>query len=183
MKQKYNRDINSYIDNNSHVKLYYFEDEIYGQIIMNSKDFIVIKDIKDWHYNGYMIFLKKSILKIKYGKLEKFREKIIKNKFFSKNIEPEKWLNITSFKSIFTSLKNNFNQICIEGASEDVNQFMIGKIKNFDSKGVYINKLTTYADLDEEETYVPNINITCIYFNDEYSLDLFLYYEKHRKNK
>ena len=126
------KNIDDYIKNYSQVKLYYFEDEIYAYILKQSKEFILIVDIVDWHFHSYMIFPKKYIKKIKYKKLEKFREKVM-NKVNNNNYNPLDYLDIHSLDSIFLSLKNNYNLICIEGATKDVNQFIIGQIVKFNS--------------------------------------------------
>ena len=174
MKKKLEIKIAKYIKLKSQVKLYYFEDEIYGRILKESDNFIVICDIKDWHYDGYMIFPKKYISKIKYGKLEKFREEIM-NKFsltIKVNLE---WLNIDSYHTIFSSLSQNYNEICIESALKDINHFMLGKIVKQSKNNLYINKLDTYGTWGIGKIKIPTKNITCIYFKDEYSSTLFKY--------
>lgn len=173
MKSLNNEKIDSYIKNTSQVKLYYFEDEICGQILSHSKNFILIRDVKDWHFDGYMIFPKKYISKVRYSKVEKFRENLMK-KFLNKvSIFDIKWLKLNSFKDIFESLHSNYPEVCIEGATECVNQFKIGKIVNYTKKELYINELNIYAKLSSKELRIPIKDITCIYFKDEYSSILF----------
>ena len=87
------KNIDDYIKNYSQVKLYYFEDEIYAYILKQSKEFILIVDIVDWHFHSYMIFPKKYIKKIKYKKLEKFREKVMKK--VNNNYNPLDYLDYT----------------------------------------------------------------------------------------
>ena len=171
--------IDKYIKKMSQVKLYYFEDEIYGVILRQSEKFILIRDIKDWHYDGYMIFPKKYISKIKYTKVEKFREKVM-NESISK-INNIQWLNLNTYDTLFSALMKNYNEICIEGASEEVNQFMIGKIAGYSKKSLAINKLDIYAKLSSKKIEIPIKEITCIYFKDEYSSKLFAYNTFSRK--
>lgn len=184
MKNKYNKKINKYISNQEQVKIYYFEDEIYGQILINSNDFILIKDIKDWHFDGYIIFPKNYISKIRCSKLEKFRKKLIVNKIvIRKEMEILKWLNLTSFENIFISLRDHYNKVCIEGADKNINQFIIGEINKVNNKEISIYKLNIYGKLSSKEIKVPNKDITCIYFADEYSSILFNYNEKSRESR
>lgn len=181
MKQEDELNIDLYINSMAQVKLYYFEDEIYGQILKHSKDFILINEIKDWHYDGYMIFPKQNISKIEYGELEKFRQKILTPLDYQILGNDIDWLNINSFQTIFLSLKNTYNTICIEGADNDVNQFILGEISEYDTYNLFINKLNIYAELDLKEIEIPIKDITCITFKDEYSRKLFEYNKKKFK--
>lgn len=166
-----NKKINRYIKNKSQVKLFYFEDEVYVQILKQSNKFILVGEIKDWHFDGYIIFPKKYISKIKYSKLEKFREEVMQEKI-ENNLN---WLDITSYKTIFNSLKNNYNEIIIEGAEKKINQFVVGMIKNFDKYNLYFVKLSPYGKLDNTPIVIPKKEITCIMFRDEYTTKLFEY--------
>lgn len=179
MKNNQEKKISEYIELKSQVKIYYFEDEIYGTILKESSKFILIRDIKDWHYDGYMIFPKKYISKIQYKKIEKFREKVMDEAI--DNIDNIKWLNLNTYDTLFFSLVENYNKICIEGASDKVNQFIIGKISEYSKKNLAINKLDIYAKLSSEKIEVPIKDITCIYFKDEYSSKLFEYNERSRE--
>lgn len=166
--------IKKLIKDKSQVKLNYFEDEVYGQILKQSDKFILIREIKDWHFDGYIIFPTKYISSIKHGKLEKFREKVLNKKI---NFDLT-WLDISSYKSIFKTLKINYNEIGIEGAEENVNQFVIGKIESFDKNNLYLLKLSPYAKFEKKEVIIPKKEITAIYFGDEYNTKLFEYSTK-----
>lgn len=169
------QEITTLIENNSLVKIYYYDEEINGQILQESKDFILIRDLKDWHFDGYMILKKNSILRIEYGKLEQFREKLIIEKSIDDDIS---WLKLNSLDEIIMSLQNNYNKICIEGADYDVNQFVIGKIKLFDNEFIYLNSINIYAEISDEEIKIPKYEVTSIFFADEYSKGLFNYLDK-----
>ena len=174
----YDKKLEEYKNNSSHIKLYYFDEEISGKILNFSEDFILIHDVKDWHYDAYMIFPKKFIKKIKYGKLEKFHEKLLKNTAQKKdNID---WINLKSFKSIFNSIHSNYNQVCIEGVEKNVNQFLIGKISQWNKKNLFLKKLTVYGELKQKEIKIPINDISCIFFKDEYSSRLFDYLTAHK---
>lgn len=179
MKQENKLNLNTYIKNSLQVKIYYFEDEIYGQILMQSTDFILIREIKDWHYDGYMILPKQYIANIGHTELEQFRAKILpplSSTIYQTSIN---WLNLDSFDTILASLLKNYNEISVEGAANDVNQFMIGKLIEYNKNNIYIQQLNIYAEFLSEPIEIPLEDITCITFKDEYSLKLFEYNKKY----
>ncbi|MDR0467987.1 MAG: hypothetical protein LBG67_03965 [Campylobacteraceae bacterium] len=160
-----------------YVKLSYFEDSYFCQIIKNSDKFLFVRVISDWHFDGYMIFVKKYIKSIKHTELLEFQQKVVE--FYDKGQKKDvSWLNLNSYDVMFCSLRENYNEICIEGATENVNQFMIGKIASFDEKCLYINKLNTFGKITKIKYDIPIKEITAIFFGDEYSKLLFEYSKK-----
>jgi hypothetical protein len=178
--RKYEQNIQSFIENRSLVKLYYFDEEYDSIIIANTEKFTLVADVSDFSFNGYMIFVKKYIRNIKYGKLQIFQEKITKLQLDYSDAFDLKWLDLSSYSAMFNSLKNNYSRICIEGATEEVNQFMIGEITDFNEEFLYVRKFTVYARFIKGDYQIPIKDITRIFFDDEYSRTLFDY-AKNRK--
>jgi len=160
------------IHKNAQVKIYYFNEEIYCQILQESKTLIMVRDIKDWHYDAYMIFPKKYIKKIQYGQIEKCRENILpplKRKKFIKDINK---VNLSSIKKVLKSLKM-FNQgICIENAIENNYFFTVGMIKKIKNKKILFKEVDLCGKYNKKHIKVAYDDITCIIYKDEYSTKL-----------
>jgi hypothetical protein len=141
---------------------------------------MLIRGLDDWHFDGYIIHMIKNIKNIKYNKLEIFREKITKTLQWYQDDHSVDWIDLSSWATIFQSLKDNYNEICIWGATEEVDQFMIGVITKFDDRYLLINKLTIFGKITKSEYQIPINEITHISFGDEYSRILFEYAKKHK---
>jgi hypothetical protein len=68
MKQIYERKIHLYINNKSLVRIYYFNDEFDSKILKNSQELLLVSSIRDFCFDGYVIFVKKFVKKIEYSK-------------------------------------------------------------------------------------------------------------------
>ena len=174
--KKMKKDYKRHIDKKSQVKLFYFNEKIYCQILKQSDDIILVKDIKDWHYDGYMIFPKKFITKVKYSKIEKFREQILepleKNDYLD-SIS----IDIENMHDCLKSLQKNNYGICIENANNDKYIFLLGKIMKIKKEQVSLRLLNTFGEYKKNRK-IKIDNITCIFFSDEYSRKLFEYADK-----
>ena len=171
--------IDKFIKNENHVKLYYFNEEINCQILKQSKNLILIRDIKDWHYDAYMIFPKKYIKKIKYGKIEKCRENILlplKKQEFTKEINQ---IDISNIKNALISLYKINQGICIENANNNYT-FIVGVIKKTKDKVLTIKEIDLCGQY-KKSIKINYDNITSIFYKDEYSTKLINYANSIRK--
>lgn len=155
------------------VKVEYFEEEWSGEVLANSKNFILLHEVNDFEYGGFVIFNKKFITSITRTKQEKFDEKVIK-KFAKKPDESVKWLDISSFETIFSSLKKNFNGFCVD-STEDIDTFFVGKIEKIADKHLFLTAIDTYARFYKEPIHIKIKDIGYILFGDSYSTSLLKY--------
>jgi hypothetical protein len=173
--------IDKFIDNCSQVKLFYFDEEINCQILKQSKKLIMVRDIKDWHYDAYMIFPKKYIKKIKYGKLEKCREKILpplKKEQFTDKIDK---IDLSNLKNALKSLVECNQGICIENVTESKYMFVLGIIKELKSKKIIFKEVDLCGELKKEYTAINYKEITSVFYGDEYSTKLIEYANKKKR--
>jgi len=164
--------INKLINSCAQVKLYYFNEEIHCQILKESDSLILVKDIKDWHYDSYMIFPKKYIKKIKYGKTEKCREKILSPLKKEQYIDDIKVIDLTDLKSVLKSLFKTNQGVCIENTREDNYVFIIGKITKIKNKKLKIRTIDLCGNYKKKPKKINYKKITCVFYKDEYSLRL-----------
>lgn len=152
------------------VKVEYFDEEWSGEVIANTKSFILLHEVKDFIYGGFVIFNKKFISKISRDKYEKFQQKVVKNcsKKVSRNL---KWLDLKSFDSIFLSLKRNSNGFCVD-STEDIDTFFVGKIEQFDDTTLSLKAINLYAKFYKKPICIKTKDIGYILFEDSYSSSL-----------
>lgn len=172
--------INKFINNCSQIKLYYFEEEIYCQILKESETLILVRDIKDWHYDAYMIFLKKYIQKIRYGKIEKCREKILsplREEQFTKEINK---IELSSMKNALQSLSESNQGVCIENANDNNYIFTLGAVKEILDKSVLFREINLCGEYKKKPIKIKYKDITCVFYKDEYSTKLIDYANKSK---
>jgi len=162
--------VSQYIESKSRVTLLYFNERIWCQILKESEKLILIRDIKDWHYDAYMIIPKKYIRKIKYGKNEKCRESILPE--LSQLPEKIEKLDISSIYSVLNQLYQMDQGVCIENARID-GLFAIGKIIKTKNKKVTLKEIDLCGQFKQKGLEIRYKDITSIFFDDEYSSKLF----------
>jgi hypothetical protein len=177
--QRFERRIQSYIDNRSLVDIAFFDEEYDAIILAHSQKFILLADIYEFSFLKNVIIVKEHIKRITYNKLQKFHEHLCKKYANCSDIKNIEWLDLTSYQSIFQTLKDNCNEISISGDEEYVNQFMIGRITEYNDQYLYVNKLGVFGEISKEEYEIPINEITSISFADEYSKILFNYAKQH----
>lgn len=167
------KDIEQCIKNNSIVRIYYFEEEIYGHILINSKKFLVVLEMLDFTYQGLIIFNKKYIKKIKHSKNEKFSGKLM-SKYVKKPQKDISWLNLKTFRTLLHSLKKYHNELCI-GFAEDVDIILVGNIVKFDNKYLFFRTIDTEARYNKKVSKVAIRDISKLAFDNSYVNLLFRY--------
>lgn len=167
--------LNLYAKENKIIKLEYFDEEWSGVVLANSENFLLLRELKDFSYGGFVIFNKAFITSFSREKQEEFDEKVMLKCVQNPSCDVS-WLDIKSFSSIYASLKKNFNGFCID-STEDIDTFFVGKIVDFDEKSVSLKAVDTYARFYDEPIPIENSLIGYILFDDAYSTPLLKYSE------
>jgi len=170
--------IDNFIKNCNQVKLYYFNEEINCQILKQSKNLILVRDIKDWHFDAYMVFPKKYVKKIKYGKIEKCREKILSPLKKSQFKYEVSRINLYSIKTVLETLYKLNQGICIENANKNNYMFNLGFIEKIKSNSIKLKTIDICGKFNKRPIKIKYKDITCIFYKDEYSKKLIEYTNK-----
>jgi hypothetical protein len=167
--------IQSYIDNQSLVKVYYFDEEYDSVILANSQDLMLLAESREFSFEQYIIVIKNNIKRIKYGRLQKFHEHLLNTYSNAAEINNLEWLDISSYPATFQTLKDNYNRICVYSKDKNIDAFDIGQITKVADQRFGFNVLTLYGEITKDEYTMPYDQITHISFGDEYSRILFDY--------
>ena len=170
--KKIDINIQKLIDKKSRVKIIYFNEELECQILRQSDKYLVCCEVKDWHFNGFLIFPKKDISKIKRGKLQKFHETILSP--LSQADVNLKWLDISSKKKLFASLFAHNKGFCIENKKRKSYVFELIKIVKLHKNNIKTKSVDLFGEYETPEHH-KTLKFTSIYFDDEYSKKLFDY--------
>lgn len=165
--------LKTYAKNSSMVTLEYLDEEWHCEVVACSEDFVLLIEVTDFVYGGFVIFNKKYIKEIERKKYEKFAQKVIQ-KYAKKPKIDTKWLDLSSFETIFKSLKKSYNRFCID-TIDDKDNFFVGKIVGFNDTTLTLKALDTYANFENRTQNLNIADIGYILFGDSYSKMLFKY--------
>ena len=167
MKQAMKK-IDKYIRDKQVVAHWCDEKKIRGQILAQSKDTLVLHQVDEWHFDGFLILAKKIVSNIQYGSLEIFQEKVLRSEHPKVRSKIPSWLDCSDWNSMLTSLKNKQVPVCVQGKPKARN-FAIGLVDKIDDKIITLIEINTKAKLCKTETTISRKNIAYIFFGDEYS--------------
>jgi len=148
---------------------YYYSNLI--PVAISNKLLLVINE-DDFIFNGFQIVRLKDIQKVKIK--DDICVDILKQEGLFDNISMP-MISMDSWKSIFTSLKNNGKNIIIEKESLDDSDFFIGKIKSVHKKQVIMREFDANGVWNKETTKIPYSTITTMKFGSRY-VDVFSKY-------
>ncbi|GHV02938.1 hypothetical protein AGMMS50229_00680 [Campylobacterota bacterium] len=163
------------------IKLSYIDVECDVIVLKNSQSCLLLADIREFAFYQYIIIAKNAIDKISYNRLDKYHEKLFKQNFDCTKIHNLEWLDISSDPAMFQTLKDNYNEICIDSKENDISRFLIGQITHFTNQYLYLNPLTVYGKISAAKHKIRSSSIMSISFCDEYSKVLFEYAKKECK--
>lgn len=179
--------LQNYIDNKSYIKIcrtvFDRDENISGFILRMSNDFVFVQDTYDFMFNGYAIIKKDSIDKIRHSGFERTMRKIYKAEgLLTEGYGFDKYLPLTNWKDLLTTLKEYDYHVVIENFNEDYLDFWIGEIVNVTDESIAIHNYDPNGILDEEPKSISFDSISSLKFLDSYSTT-FRKYLKRRKKK
>ena len=183
-KIEYNeKKIDKLLKKQAYCKVYIANDEVnfthFNGIILNqNKVFLLMCDLNDFNFDGFVVFKKSDISEIKYGNNEKFinnvliKEKIkdlIFDRYLSYNFE------LKDYKTMFEKLKEIKMPIIVEQLYFKYDLFQLGIINKIKNKKVLIDYLNASGEFDLKPVIAEYKNITCFRFDSPYANLYFKY--------
>ncbi|MDG1433908.1 MAG: hypothetical protein P8M17_07090 [Saprospiraceae bacterium] len=151
-----------------------------GYILNFSENFILMQGDDDFSLSSFWIFESSKITNFRYNKNDKYYDFIMESEGLKKDLKAKTKVNLSNWKTIFTSLKKAKKHIIVECENPKIDEFIIGEITDVNSKSVSIWYFNAEGILDKKPINVKFKNITKVTFDDKY-IDTFSKYL--RKNK
>ena len=166
-----NRLLNKYKSNKSLIKFFRkfkkTSENIYGYIVENKSPFLLIHKNEEFNLNGFSIIRKDQVDSIRYDKFEKTIENILlKEEISNQDLTPKFELDLTSWESIFSSLKKADRHVIIEYESKGY--FFIGRIEKVNKKSLELRYYDASGLWEKETTKIKYKKITIVKFEDRY---------------
>lgn len=172
--KQYDSLIKNYIDKRDFVKIKRTvtdgEADVSGFILQQSKDFLLIQIENEFYLNGYAIIQKDHFDSIRNNKYDKTMKKILRGeKVFDTDYGIKSKINLKSWETIFTDLKQNDFHVIVECEDLKEPKFVIGPIKKINKKSVSILYYDPTGLLDRKPTSLNYKDITIVKFDNRYT--------------
>jgi hypothetical protein len=153
-----------------------------GYIVDYSDKFILLQETGDFEICGYLVFSIETISNLTLNASDKYYHKIMVSEGLTDQINYKHEIDLTSWESIFRSIKKlNFNAI-IENEDPSDSSFDIGIIEKISKTSVDILSFDSKGYLDNEPTTIVWKLITIAKVDDRY-INTFSKYLRKRKEK
>lgn len=153
-----------------------------GYIVDCSENFVLVHEVSDFQPLAYLIFTIQSVKEIKYHNGNRYYDKIIHSEGIIDKIENKHKPNLSSWTSIFQSIKKAGFNVIIENEDPDDNSFDIGPITKVTDNAVYVRYFDTKGFLREKSTKITWDLITIVKFDDIY-INTYSKYLREKKKK
>lgn len=182
---KLNKLLTKHIKNENFVKVYtatedadlgYYE----GFIFEYNNDYVLMNDMRDFNYDGLVVFKKADIHEVKHTDNEKFFLHLLKKEGIKKNIyKKRKYLNfqLASMQEMMKSLKSLRVPIICEHLYGKKELFQIGIIKKVSKKKSKMKYFNARGEFDFKLVSVSYKSLTFIRIDSPYA-NIFYKYSK-----
>ena len=142
-----------------------------GYILDYSRDFLLFREEEDFLFTGLNIIPIKYVKSIRYNANDKYLDFINKSEYDIKEFQLNNSIEIdlTSWESIFDSLKSAKKVVISECEKLKHDYFAIGDITKFNKNSVFINHFDAQGNRDKDLVKHKYNWITKITFDDNYS--------------
>lgn len=154
-----------------------FQETDRGYIVGYSSVFILLQTTDDFTFNGYSIFPLDTIMELRHNKHDRFYDKIMKLENQKENIGIPYNLDLTSWKSLFQSLKKTELTVTIKCEEPHLDYFCIGTLKQVGERQVSMLYFSPDGILDNTPTVTKYVDVTRVEFDDRYANIMSKYVE------
>ncbi len=182
-----NKSLNKHQKKQNFVKIYLADDNgtalnhFEGVVLDHNAEFVMMLDLMDFNYDGYVVFRKADICEIKRSKNEVFFQKILhKENLLQPILNDFHPIKLGGMEDMFKQLKKRKLPIIVKRlyGSDDI--FQIGPIHSVTQKKVRINYFNAQGEFDLKPVVSKFTSITFFRVDSIYA-NLFNKYAKKLK--
>jgi hypothetical protein len=153
-----------------------------GYIVGYSKKFVIVQETDDFRLLGCKIFPVDQIETLRRNEFDEYYDKIMEWEGEKKNLKSPDGIDLSSWKSVFESLKDQGEHVIVECELDGNEQFVIGSITKVTGKNVFVRYFDAQGILEDKPTKFPYKSVTIVGFSDRY-IDVFSKYLRNKKEK
>ncbi|MES2826679.1 MAG: hypothetical protein V4687_00925 [Bacteroidota bacterium] len=148
-----------------------------GYIVDYTKEFLVLQETDDFLLQGFKIIPLNTVTKIRYNKIDKCYDKIMRSEKVSDEINYTHKVDLTNWSTIFTTIKELGFNVIIKNEHPEEGTFDIGPIIKITAKSVRIRYFNAEGYLSPYTTKFKWKHISVVTFDDRY-INVFSKYLK-----
>lgn len=149
-----------------------------GIIFAQNDDFVVMNDMFDFNFDGFVVVKKSDVSEIKRTENEVFFDKIIESEGL-KNIIEDKYTELNfplgNFPEMFEFLRIKGKPIIIQNLYDGKDTFQIGPINKIEKKKVFIDYFNSRGEYDMKPVSSKFKDITYFRIESPYANMFFKY--------
>ncbi len=153
-----------------------------GFIVDYSDNFVLLQETDDFEVDGYVAFPIETISEILYSNNDRYFDKILHLEGIVDRIENKHRIDLTSWATIFKSVKKLGFNVIIENENPEDETFDIGPITKITKSSVYVRYFNAKGILNEGTTKINWDLITIVRFDTKY-INIFSKYLREPKRK
>jgi hypothetical protein len=157
------------------------KDDWNGYPVALSNNFVLIRAIVDFSFDGFVILPLKDILSARCGERESFRDHVMRQEGTLKVLSEVPAVRLNSWRTILEDVKKNYQHAIIECEDEEEEcNFFIGPILGIAEKKVALRYFQVEGILEREATFVSLRTITALRFDQHYIRSFAKYSREER---
>lgn len=153
---------------------------ISGYIVDYSDSLIILQEANEFEILGFHILPVNQIKEVRFNRADRYCDKIITWEGEKGKLGVRYQIDLSSWATVFKSLKKQGLIIIIECEAAKINTFNIGPITRTVNQVVYIQYFDATGYLDEKSTSIDFESITKVQFDTRY-INVFGKYLRRRK--
>jgi hypothetical protein len=134
----------------------------------------------DFKFDGYQVVPVSQIKKIRYGKSEKYFDKIMRWENEMEKTAISYPVDLNNWAALFKSIQSKKINVIVECEASNIESFTIGPIEKVGSKYIYILYFDAEGYFDDSATSIDYDSITKVTFESRY-VNIFSKYTRKRK--
>lgn len=150
-----------------------------GYVLACNSSFVLMLTVDEFTFTGCHIHPIEHITRVRRNEFDKYTDKIVEWEGLKGRIVLNDVIDITSYRTIFTTIKKAKQHVIVECESPEFETFTIGPITKVSSTAVFIRYFDAAGYLNEDLTRIPFIDISTISFDSNY-INVFSKYLRHK---
>lgn len=153
-----------------------------GYILEHNSEFVIVYEVEDFIPRGCAVIPMHYIKKVKRDGSLKYSDKIMEWEGIKDKVALDTEVDLTSFATLFKSLKKANKNIIVQNESPLIDMFVIGPIAKVTSVAIFVRFFDTKGYTNEELTRIQFTDISKVVF-DDYYIEAFSKYLRKREPK
>jgi hypothetical protein len=142
-----------------------------------------MRQMSDFQIDGYCVFPVSTVEHIRYNNFDRYFHKIVKWENLFEEAVNLPVIDLSSWYSVFRSIKKLGEFVIIENENPDDETFDIGRIEKITQKAISVRYFDAKGLYDDELTIIPYDNkITIVQFDTPY-INTFCKYLRERNHR